>query len=251
MSFTLPVIHGFENNISNGRNIYEGYQRGWGVQFGSLKRKVLRDSLYQEAFSIACDRTIVSEDNRINIFLILKFFLGNIPFGHIVEYGSYKGGNAIFMAYVVKKLYPGMNVYALDTFEGMPITDKRIDLVNTGDFSNADFIGLQARIRALGLDNLILVKGLFEETNESVMADAGKICLSHIDCDIASSVKHSYDGVRPFMVDGGYIVFDDATVSSCLGATEVVEDILIRRDGLNSEQIWPHFVFRNIPTQLD
>jgi hypothetical protein len=46
------------------------------------------------------------------------------------------------------------------------------------------------------------------------------------------------------MVEGGYFVFDDATVSSCIGATEVVEDLLIRRDGLNSEQIWPHFVFR-------
>jgi hypothetical protein len=46
------------------------------------------------------------------------------------------------------------------------------------------------------------------------------------------------------MIPGGYLVFDDATVSSCLGATEAVEDLLIRRDGLNSEQIFPHFVFR-------
>jgi hypothetical protein len=46
------------------------------------------------------------------------------------------------------------------------------------------------------------------------------------------------------MVKGGYVVFDDATVSSCMGATEIVEDLLIRRDGLNSEQIWPDFVFR-------
>jgi len=76
------------------------------------------------------------------------------------------------------------------------------------------------------------------------MEQAGKISLAHIDCDIAPAVKYSYEGVRPFMVDGGYMVFDDATVSSCIGATEVVEDLLIRRDGLNSEQIWPHFVFR-------
>ena len=46
------------------------------------------------------------------------------------------------------------------------------------------------------------------------------------------------------MVPGGYLAFDDATVSSCLGATEAVESLLIRRDGLNAEQIWPHFVFR-------
>jgi hypothetical protein len=46
------------------------------------------------------------------------------------------------------------------------------------------------------------------------------------------------------MVDGGYVVFDDATVSSCIGATEAVEDLLIRDGSMNSEQIWPHYVFR-------
>ena len=97
----------------------------------------------------------------------------------------------------------------------------------------------------LKLDNLVLVKGFFEDTNDSVMAQAEKISLAHIDCDIQPAVKYSYEGVKPFMVNGGYIVFDDATVSSCIGATEIVEDLLIRRDGLNSEQIWPHFVFRS------
>lgn len=43
----------------------------------------------------------------------------------------------------------------------------------------------------------------------------------------------------------GYLVFDDATVSSYICATKVVEEVLFRRDGLNSEQIWPHFVFRS------
>jgi hypothetical protein len=29
-----------------------------------------------------------------------------------------------------------------------------------------------------------------------------------------------------------------------LGAAEAMEDLLIRRDGLNSEQVYPHYVFR-------
>jgi hypothetical protein len=148
------------------------------------------------------------------------------------------------MAYVVKKLYPGMIVFACDTFEGMPKTDKFVDAHTAGDFSDVDLDSLQAHVRDLNLDNLILVKGFFENTNDDVMARARRVRLAHIDCDIASAVKCSYEGVKPYMVDGGYIVFDDATGSSCIGATEVVEDLLIRRDGLNSEQIWPHFVFR-------
>jgi predicted O-methyltransferase YrrM len=240
----LPELKGMAMGIRQGRNVYEGYQRGWGLQFGGLREKILADSLYKEAFDIAKDRTIMSEENRMNIFLLMRFFLDKLPFGHIVEYGSYRGGSAIFMAYVAQKLYPGTKVFGLDSFEGMPQTDKNVDAHNAGDFSDVDFIKLQKHVEALKLDNLFLVKGFFEDTNDSVMEKAGNIRLAHIDCDISPAVKFSYEGVRPFMVKGGYIVFDDATVSSCIGATEVVEDLLIRRDGLNSEQIWPHFVFR-------
>ena len=241
----LPEIANIPNEIRNKRNVYEGYQRGWGLQFGGLVEDVLKDPLYQEAFKVAQGRTIMSEQNRMNIFLLLRFFLDKIPFGHIIEYGAYRGGSSIFMAYVAKRLYPGMKVFALDSFEGMPDTDKNVDAHNAGDFSDTDFNQLQKRVDELKLDNLILVKGFFESTNAGVMKEAKKISMAHIDCDIAPAVKYSYEGVKPFMVDGGYIVFDDATVSSCIGATEVVEDILIRKEGLNSEQIWPHFVFRS------
>jgi len=209
-----------------------------------LKKEILSDPLYQEAFAAASDLSIMSEGNRMNIYLLLRFFLDKIPFGHIIEYGSYRGGQAIFMAYVVQKLFPGMKVFALDTFEGMPQSDKNVDAHNLGDFSDVDLDKLKARIDELNLDNLVVVKGLFENTNDSVMAQAGKVSLAHIDSDLAQSVKYSYEGVKPFMVDGGYIVFDDATISSCIGATEVIEDLVIRRDGLNSEQIWPQYVFR-------
>ncbi|NWL76802.1 macrocin O-methyltransferase [Pseudomonas taiwanensis] len=244
MELQLPDLKGMAQGIRNGRNVYEGYQRGWGIQFGGLRERILQDPLYKEAFSLARDRTIMSEENRMNIYLLLKFYLPEIPFGHIVEYGSYRGGSAIFMAYVAKRLYPGVKVYALDSYEGMPSTDKAVDAHNAGDFADVDLEALQRRVSELGLDNLVTVKGLFEDTNQGVMADAGRIALAHIDCDIASALQVSYEGVKPYMVDGGYVVFDDATVSSCIGATEVVENLLIRRDGLNSEQIWPHFVFR-------
>lgn len=240
----LPQMHGIPDGLRQGRNVYQGYQRGWGLQFGGLREKVLADPLYREAFAVARERTIMSEENRMNIFLLLRFFLEPLPFGHIIEFGSYRGGSAIFMAFLARRLYPGMKVYALDSFEGMPATDKEVDAHNAGDFGDVDLAGLQAHIEKLGLDNLILVKGLFENTTADILGEAGDIRLAHIDCDIAPAVRYAYESVRPAMVEGGYLVFDDATVSSCIGATEVVEDLLIRRDGLNSEQIWPHFVFR-------
>ena len=164
--------------------------------------------------------------------------------GDVIEFGSYRGGSAIFIAYILKKLYPNKRIYALDTYAGMPFTDKNYDAHNVGDFSTVDFEELKNRVIELDLKNLILVKGLFENTTSKVLTKSSGISLAHIDCDISSSVRYSYTAVCPYMVNGGYIVFDDATVSSCIGATDVVENIVIRRDGRNSEQIWPHFVFR-------
>jgi hypothetical protein len=199
----MKALLNISEGIRQGRNIYEGYQRGWGLQFGGLRKNILDDPLYQEAFSVASDRTIMTEENRMNLFLLLRFFLDRIPFGHIVEYGSYRGGSAIFMAKVVQRLYPGMMVFALDSFEGMPPTNKAVDAHNAGDFSDSDMAMLQARAEELKLDNLTLVKGLFENTSDFVMRRAKKISLAHIDCDIASAVQYSYESVMPYMVEGG------------------------------------------------
>jgi Macrocin-O-methyltransferase (TylF) len=241
----LPVMAGDAATFREGRNVRDGYARGWGLQFGNLREKVREDKLFQEANAIASGRTVVSEDNRMNIFLMLKFFLGNIPFGHIVEFGSYKGGNALFMAYVVDKLYPGMKVYALDTFAGMPITDAEIDAHRAGDFKDVDLEEMKRFAESKKITNLEFVQGLFQDTAPTLLPKIGTVALAHIDCDIYSAVVYSYEVVKPFMVSGGYYVFDDAIYSSCLGATEAVELKLIKEDGLHSEQIFPQYVFRS------
>jgi hypothetical protein len=245
MDSYLPQISGMNKNIRKGRNVYEGYQRGWGLQYSDLREKVLNDPLYHEALKLAECRTIVAELRRMNIFLILKYFLPRIERGHIIEFGSYLGGNAIFMAIVADKIIPGTKVYGLDSYEGLPITDKNVDAHNKGDFADVNLDELFSYVDKIGVKNLDLCKGYFEDTASLILKEAKKISLAHIDCDILSSVQYSYEVVKPYMVDGGYIVFDDATDSSCMGATEVVEDQLIRRDGLNSEQIFPHYVFRS------
>jgi hypothetical protein len=135
----------------------------------------------------------------------------------------------------------------------MPPTDKAIDAHNNGDFSEIDLGELRAFAEKDKLGNIEFLKSHCEDTAFGVMQHAGQIWLAHIDCDIASSARYSYEAVKSHMMDGGYLVFDDATVSSCIGATEAVGDLRIRREGLNSKQVYPHFVlqsFRSI-AQLD
>jgi predicted O-methyltransferase YrrM len=235
------------SELRRGRSIRDGYARGWGLQFGKLREQVAADPLYQEAMQRVGGRSLMAEDNRKNLFLILCAYLTRLPKGHIIEYGSYRGGNALFMALVAKHVLPGVRVYALDTFAGMPATNGEVDAHRAGDFADVDLDELRGYAESLGLDNLVFVKGRFEETALPTLRDAGSLTLAHIDCDIYSAVAYAYDASLPYLVPGGYIVFDDANVSSCLGATEAVEELVIRRDGRFSEQAFPQYVFRNLP----
>lgn len=241
----LPVLAGIKNELRGGRSVYDGYQRGWGLEFGDLKARIQADPDYQQAISLASGRSVVALERTMNLFLLVKFFLPRLPFGHIVEYGPFRGGSAMFMAALAQKFLPGVRVYALDTFAGMPETDRTIDAHSAGDFADANMAEVEDAIDKAGLNNLHLVKGLFQDTAPTLLPQVGSVALAHIDCDIFSAVKYAYDVSKPFMVPMGYFVLDDATTSSCIGATEAVEAFVIQRDGLLSEQIYPHFVFRH------
>jgi hypothetical protein len=132
-------------------------------------------------------------------------------------------------------------VYALDTFEGMPPTDKTVDAHSVGDFSDASFDELQKTIVDLNISNLILVKGMFHDVFP-VIDQHVTFGLAHIDADIYSAIKYAQNAVWSRMTKGGYLVYDDADVSSCIGATEAVEE-LIQERLVHAEQVWPHLFF--------
>lgn len=240
----LPDVGWVAPGVRRGRVPHDGYVRGWGIQFAGLRDKVRADPLYQRAAALAEGRSVMTEDNRINLYLILRFFLPRLPFGHVTEFGSYRGGSAMFMARVLQETSPGAKVFAFDTYAGMPETDPDVDAHSAGDFADVDVEEIRAAAAVQGLTNLELVVGAFEETAAVALARASPVALAHIDSDIRSAIVFAYDAVKPHMVRGGYVVFDDATVSSCLGATEAVEELVIFRDGLHAEQISPHYVFR-------
>ena len=242
----LPPLEDIAN-LRSGRNPREGYQRGAGLRYFGLGEKIQAEPDFREAEALALGRTIVALPRLMNLYLLIRFFLPRIGPGHIIEFGSYRGGSALFMAKLAQRHLPGVQVYALDTFQGMPETDKTVDAHNAKDFDGPDLVEMEAvRVRNR-LDNLHLIRGLFQETAPELLAKAKTIALAHIDCDIYSAVAFAWDAVKPHMTPGGYVVFDDATECTCLGATEAVERLAVARDGLFSEQIDPHFVFRYPP----
>lgn len=227
--------------VTGGRVVRDGYMRGAGLELGGVYPRLQADPLFQEALEASGGRSIVQAGRLANLFLLLTLYFKDVG-GDVVEFGSYRGGSALFMAAVCRRLHPGARVFALDTFAGMPDCDGALDAHHGGDFHDSDLAGLQARRDALGLDNLEIVPGLFQDTFPGLAAP-GRFGLAHIDADIYSACKYAEQAVWPCMRTGGYVVFDDATASTCIGATQVVEELIVAR-GIHSEQVHPHFVFR-------
>jgi len=230
-----------------GRNVLDGAFRSWGLEFGSLKELVFNDPLYQEAERLVQSRTLIPRPKLANLYLLIRCFIPRLQLANIIEFGSYRGGSVVFMGFVAKSLGMSLQVYGLDTFSGMPQADARIDLHGSGDFGDADIEEIREFVTRAELHNVHFVPGLFQDTAEELLNRVGPIALAHIDCDIESAVTYAYNVVKPFMVPGGYIVFDDPLQGSCMGALQAVENCVVRRDGLHAEQAYPHLIFRYPP----
>jgi hypothetical protein len=217
-----------------------GLIRGWGLNCGPLPGLIRRDPLYRKARRAAAGRSVITEVRRLNLFLLIRFYFSDLESKDIAELGVYRGGNIFFMATLLKELYPGAKVYAFDTYSGMPETKSGLDLHTSGDFADVSLAEITRSASERGLKNIEFIKGDVRETLRPFNASIG---LAHIDLDIYESISFAQDIMWNHLVTNGYLVYDDATAGSCLGATRAVEDFLVGQR-VHSEQIYPHFVFR-------
>jgi hypothetical protein len=93
----------------------------------------------------------------------------------------------------------------------------------------------------------MFIEGAFVDTVPGALNEIQRVSLAHIDCDVKDAEVFTYDQTKPFMIPGGYFVFDDPLVPTYIGAFEAVEESRVVRDGLHAEQIFPHKVYRYPP----
>jgi predicted O-methyltransferase YrrM len=250
LSFEKPLtalqpIDGMDRLFDNGRCLYDGYQRGAALRYGSLSDEIWRDPVFRKARSAARlpeVNSMVDEERLQNLFLIIKFFLRDLASQNIVEFGSFKGGSAVFMGTLLKEFYPGACVYSIDTFEGVPDILPGVDMPPQ-DFAAANLERTRRFVISAGLTNVEFVKGRVEDIGPEVCSSAGMIGLAHIDVVLYSPSVSAANAAWDYMAPGGYIIQDDATEPTCPGATQAVEE-LIRNKNASIEQVWPHIVFR-------
>ncbi|MBW8849405.1 MAG: class I SAM-dependent methyltransferase [Xanthomonadales bacterium] len=239
-------------HVSQGRDIRAGHLRGCWLEFADLVQTTLtEDRVFMQAIEAARSRGSLLSDQKLgNLFLVLRYAMAaDAP---IFEFGSYRGGSAVFMASIFKSLARTSRVYAFDTFEGMPITDAVRDLHSEGDFHDADLGGLREFIASHDLgDHLSVIQGRFDETLPDVLTGGVSPGVLHIDCDIYEPIKYVIRTCAPHMRDGGHIILDDPLHGSCLGAFDAVQEVLVREMALTAEQAYPHLVYRYPPLRAD
>lgn len=244
LDHALMEIHRQPSFIeAGGRNVTAGSIRSYGLTFGKLRERVKEDALFKEAALLINGGTVLDELLLMNFFLLLKYGVREME-GDIVEFGSFRGGTAFFLAYVARALRIKATVYALDTFEGIPRADSNIDLHVPGDFKETSFEKFANTVQTLQLHNLVIIKGDFENTFPQICSQIKPLSLVHIDGAVYSSVKYAMNAAIPHMhPEGGYMVVDDVCSSSCIGALQAVEE-MVQKYNLNAEQACPHFVYR-------
>jgi hypothetical protein len=129
---------------------------------------------------------------------VLRYVLDQEPAGWAIEFGVYTGFSLNLIA-------DRMPVIGLDSFDGLP-EDWR------PGFPKGRFGGDRKVLSRLPFfkPNAMLISGLFEDTlpmlAERGLPDFG---LVHIDCDLYSSTVTALEGVRPYISEGTWVVFDE------------------------------------------
>ncbi len=130
------------------------------------------------------------------------------------EFGCHSGRT--FSAAVRAARYLKMEAaqfYAFDSFQGLPETKKAEDgYFESGTFSTGvdEFVRLVRRLSGLALDRKNIVEGFYDKSLTSElqtrMPKAGVI---HVDVDLYSSTVEVLKFIKPLLVVGTVLIFDD------------------------------------------
>jgi len=113
-----------------------------------------------------------------------------------LEFGTYKGGTANFFSQYVNKLY------TFDSFTGL-----KEDW--TGFHHAKGFFNLNKKIPKLN-NNVEPIIGYVQDTFEDFLKKHNpKINFAHMDLDTYDSTKYILERIKPYLLDGSILIFDE------------------------------------------
>lgn len=151
--------------------------------------------------------TVVSE-NRLHIIRHFAAACSHLE-GDVIELGVYKGGVSLMLAHML----PHKTIHAYDTFTGIPNAVDGVDLHKNGDFNDVGGVPKILTDRF----NVRVHQGLFPRT---LVSD--RYCFAHFDGDTYQSCCDFLKYVRPTVLRGGVMIFDDYKWHMCPGVEKAL-----------------------------
>lgn len=98
-------------------------------------------------------------------------------------------------------------------------------LSSSGDFSSTNRELLERKISLLGLTNIVLIDGFFEDSmDDSSLPEI--IYATFLDCDLYESYRTTLNKVWPRLNTGGFIYLDEYYSLKFLGARVAVDEFV-------------------------
>lgn len=144
-------------------------------------------------------------------------------------------------------LKSGFKFFAFDSFQGLPDTNTEDDgIFEKGSFNTGrlDFLNLVRAQTKKKLDENQVIEGYFEESLTDELADRlPNIGVLHIDVDLYSSTVTILSFVKPLLVSGTVVLFDDWYCfpgGSMAGERRAFLEFLEQNPGIKVEQ-WKNY----------
>lgn len=159
--------------------------------------------------------TLLSPDRVCNLIKYSQHCAG--LGGYIAEFGIYSGGSLEILA----KYNPGVNILAVDSFEGVP-KETEFDYHREGNFGGVDYHGIAGFFKVM-YPAVRIFKGWIPKVFE-VFDEHTRFSFSHVDLDMYESIKHALDFIFPRTLDGGMILLDDFRVRDTPGCEKAINE---------------------------
>jgi hypothetical protein len=170
--------------------------------------------------------------------------------GDVVEAGVARGGMSIYLGLLIRQLGLEKTVFAVDSFEGLPLPDERLDnaYFSEGEYAfaagaDAGLAAFWAAAASYGLSgSLVPVSGWFADVLPGLAARDG-FCFVHVDADLYHSVLDALEHLYDRLVPGGVLAIDDFFHPS-QGACRAASDFFnARRLSPVYHVVFPYSVF--------
>lgn len=170
-----------------------------------------RDPLYDHLDRPALLRSYAGgyPNTRIHMFQHLQAAAARGLTGAIVEFGTFKGGTAAWLARTAAELGLRGPVVTFDSWEGIPARRSVFDMYEHPRCLFTDLTGVRRQLEPLGVE---LVVGDICETAASRLADT-PVLFAFIDTDNYTPAAAALEVISDNVVPGGAIVFDHFTTT--------------------------------------